>query len=50
VLVDGPTTAGSHTVHWNGRGENGRALAPGAYFVTLQSNARFASRKIVLFR
>lgn len=49
TLVNGPAGAGMNTVRWDGRGENGRALPPGAYFVTLRAGDRSASRKVVLF-
>lgn len=39
-----------NAVRWDGRGENGRRLPPGAYFVTLRTGERVASKKIVLFQ
>jgi hypothetical protein len=37
------------TFQWDGRGDNGRELAPGAYFIRLRSGEMVASKKIVLF-
>jgi hypothetical protein len=37
-------------VRWNGAADNGRALPPGTYFVTLRMGERFSSRKIVMVR
>jgi len=49
TLLDGPAEAGMNVVKWDGRGENGRKLAPGAYFVTFRSGERVTSKKIVVF-
>ena len=38
------------SVRGDGRGEGGRTLPEGAYFVRLASGERVSSRKIVLFR
>jgi len=43
VLFDGDVSAGSHSIVFDGAG-----LAPGAYFVTLQSANQTATRKMVL--
>ncbi len=48
TLLDGRAEAGMNAVRWDGRGENGRRLPPGAYFVTLRAGERVASKKIVL--
>jgi flagellar hook assembly protein FlgD len=49
LLVDGPAEAGSSSVRWDGRGEQGRFLPPGAYFIKLRAEDRIASKKVVLF-
>ena len=46
---DGTASAGVNLVRWDGRGENGHALPPGAYYLTLKAGERADSRKIVLF-
>lgn len=48
MLVDGVVEAGSNTIRWDGRGENGRALAPGAYFMKLEAGGRQSGKKVVL--
>ncbi len=50
TLVSGTVQAGMSSVRWDGRGEGGRPLPAGAYFVRLASGERVSSRKIVLFR
>jgi len=37
-------------VEWDGRAEDGRSLAPGVYWVRLQSASRVTSGKIVVLR
>jgi len=49
TLLDGRAEAGMNAVRWDGRGENGRTLAPGTYFIRLKAGERAASKKIVLF-
>jgi len=49
TLLDGHVEAGMSAVRWDGRGENGRSLAPGAYFVTFRSGERVSNKRIVLF-
>jgi hypothetical protein len=39
-----------HTVYWNGRDSEGRSVAPGVYFVRLQTNEGIRIRKIVIQR
>jgi hypothetical protein len=50
TLVNGAVGAGMSFVRWDGRGEGGKTLPPGAYFVRLNAGERVASKKIVLFR
>jgi hypothetical protein len=49
TLLDGHVEAGMHAARWDGRGENGRRLPPGAYFLTLRAGERVASKRIVFF-
>jgi flagellar hook assembly protein FlgD len=49
TLDSGPRDAGQHPVHWDGRGEGGRHLPPGLYFVRLRlPRGKEAARKVVL--
>jgi hypothetical protein len=48
-LLNGPAVAGVNSVRWDGRGENGSPLSPGAYFVKLSVAGRISSRKVVLY-
>lgn len=49
-LVDGRIGAGQHRIHWDGRGDDGDALAAGAYFYRMSVNGKPAeiTRKVVL--
>ncbi len=49
TLMDGPAQGGVTSVHWDGLGENGARLSPGAYFVKLTAAGGTSSRKIVLY-
>ena len=42
--------AGSYTMHWDGRDENGASLASGVYFLRLQSGDFVASQRVTLVR
>jgi hypothetical protein len=48
VLFDGEAAAGNNSVRWDGRGEKGAALPPGAYFVRLTQDGKINSRKVAL--
>jgi hypothetical protein len=50
TLLDGPLAQGSHDVSWNGADTNGRRVASGAYFYTLNTGQRMQSRKMLLVR
>jgi hypothetical protein len=50
TVLNGPAAAGTNSVRWDGRGEGGRVLAPGAYFIRLKVDERVASKKVVLYR
>jgi uncharacterized repeat protein (TIGR01451 family) len=45
TLLDRPLEAGQFDARWDGRDEGGRAVAPGVYFVRLQSGANEEIRK-----
>lgn len=46
VLQDGPQTAGSHALAWNGFNATGSLVGSGFYFVVLEAESRRLSRKI----
>jgi hypothetical protein len=48
VLDRAPYEAGGHSVHWDGRASDGRALAPGVYFSRLSSGADTRTRKLLI--
>ncbi len=50
TLAQGLRPAGSYAIHWDGRDEQGRALASGLYFYRLQSAAQIKTRKLLLVR
>ena len=50
VLHQGGEKAGFHRVHWDGRDEQGRALASGVYFYRLTTNRSVHTRKLTLLR
>ncbi|MEO5988283.1 MAG: FlgD immunoglobulin-like domain containing protein [Candidatus Eisenbacteria bacterium] len=50
ALADGPFRAGASRVPWDGRDENGAALAPGAYWARLTVGGRGISRAFVVVR
>lgn len=47
-LVDGLKPAGYHTVIWNGKDQNGRAVPSGVYHYRLQAGDFIATKKMVL--
>ncbi|MFH1844958.1 MAG: FlgD immunoglobulin-like domain containing protein [bacterium] len=50
LLHDGMVNAGWQRVVWDGRGDDGRAVASGVYFARLQADTVTRIRKIVLAR
>lgn len=40
--------AGEHAVRWDGRGDDGKTVAPGVYFVNLRANGESSSRKVLV--
>ena len=47
VIVDGTFAPGQHETRWDGLDRTGRAVAPGLYYLRLQSGGRTESRKLV---
>ena len=50
TLVHAVKPAGTYTVRWDGRTDDGRQVAPGLYLVELRSQQRVATQKLVLSR
>lgn len=48
LLLDATTTAGQHSVNWDGRDDHGRAVAAGVYFHRLQTPDHGALGKMTL--
>jgi hypothetical protein len=48
TLVNGPQSAGWHSVIWNGRGLDGARARAGVYFLRLESGGLARARRIVL--
>lgn len=50
TLVNGPESAGGHTVTWDSRDETGAPVSSGVYFVRLTFDNTFHTQKIVLLK
>lgn len=50
MLQSGRLAAGSHTIEWDGRTDNGAEVASGVYFYRLVADGFAGSRKMVLLR
>jgi len=51
ILVDNRAEAeGTRTVHWNGKDDNGRHVANGVYFFTLEAAGQTATHKVTLVK
>ncbi len=50
TLVSGDLAAGSHTVEWNGRSDNGEAVSTGIYFYRLTAGDLSETRKMMLLK
>jgi flagellar hook assembly protein FlgD len=50
TLIDGWKDRGIHKERWDGRGDNGSALASGVYFCRMVAGDFAAARKVVLLR
>ena len=49
-LLDDSRAAGTHRLTWHARDREGRALAPGAYVLTLRSGAEVRSQRVAVLR
>jgi hypothetical protein len=50
MLYAGSSEAGVQSLRWDGNGEGGRKLAPGAYFVMLQNGSQQTTKKLLISR
>ena len=50
ILIDKEMSAGSHSVEWNSRDENGSVVASGIYLYRLETNSKSETRKMVLLK
>lgn len=50
MLAEGLRAAGTHSVMWDGRDKNGRAVASGVYFYRLDAGEYSATRKMLLLK
>ena len=50
TLADGAQAAGTHTVTWDGRDDDGRAVASGVYVARVTAGSLAHSRKVALAR
>jgi len=50
TLVDGPQTAGTHAVTWDGRDSRGRAVPAGMYVIRMEAADFSGMRKVLLVR
>lgn len=50
TLTPGALEAGSHTLAWDGRDDEGRSVAPGVYWLDVDAAGQRASRKVVHLR
>ncbi len=48
TALEGIVAAGSHSMEWNARDSNGRALPAGVYFMTIDSGAEFRTVRMIL--
>jgi hypothetical protein len=50
TLTSGIMSHGSHTVRWDGRDENGRAVSSGVYIAEVRAGNMFAAHRMMLLR
>ncbi|MDH4034605.1 MAG: T9SS type A sorting domain-containing protein, partial [candidate division Zixibacteria bacterium] len=50
VLVSSSLTSGTHTAHWDGRDESGRAVSSGIYLYRLHANEFIDSHKMLMLK
>ena len=49
-LISESLDSGYHTIHWDGRDQNGQVLASGVYFYRLQADGTNLTRKMAILR
>lgn len=50
TLVNAPKNAGSHTVNWDGKDDNGRPVSSGIYFLRMTTNDSTQTRKLTMIK
>jgi flagellar hook assembly protein FlgD len=50
TLMDGPQSAGTHQLQWQGLNSAGTPCPSGIYFVQLESNGSSLTRRVLLLR
>ena len=50
TLLNGPLTAGNHSIDWTGQDDYGRNMAAGIYFLKLNAGQRQAVQKVLLLK
>jgi C1A family cysteine protease len=50
LLVEGSSPAGVHSATWNGRDDSGTAVAPGIYFIRLESADDARNERVLLIK
>ena len=50
TLVQGVRQMGSYAIHWDGKGDAGKALATGIYLYQLKTGERVETKKLMLLR
>jgi flagellar hook assembly protein FlgD len=50
TLFDGERNAGAYSIEWDGRTNNGDAVASGVYFARIEHNGATRTKKMVLLK
>lgn len=50
TLVDAPQSAGTYTVHWDGRDESGAMAASGSYFYQIDLSDQSRTQQMILMK
>jgi hypothetical protein len=50
TLLNGPISAGAHSVTWDGRDDSGKLVSSGVYLSRLTSGTRIATGKMLLMK
>ena len=50
VLVDEQSFPGTHSINWNAVDDNGNAVASGVYYLKLQIEKRFITKRLILLK